>query len=136
MNETCGISIQRHLLFFTVWVDLAGHLQGLRRGHVRVGRGDGQDDAVWVGDVLQDEISYLNLDVLRLIANGHLTGGSERHQQTEGRDRSASKLPRGNLTARRRRRQNPKPSVSQHLAGKERVTFVIPGRSTRVRLTT
>lgn len=57
----------------TVWVDLAGHLQGLRGGHVRVGGSDGQDDAVGVGDVLQDEISDLNLDVLRLIADGHLT---------------------------------------------------------------
>lgn len=65
----------------TVRVDLAGHLQGLRGGHVRVGGGDGQDDAVGVGDVLQDEISYLNLDILRLIADGHLTLPANRGQR-------------------------------------------------------
>lgn len=68
---------------FTVRVDLAGHLQGLRGGHVRVGGGDGQDDAVGVGDVLQDELSYLNLDVLWLIANGHLTQDPDPLGRTE-----------------------------------------------------
>lgn len=78
-----GFLFRVNLLFFTIWVNLAGHFKGLRSGHVRVGRGDGQDDAVGVGDVLQDEISYLNLDVLRLIADRNLTGGSERHQPTQ-----------------------------------------------------
>lgn len=41
-------------VFLTIGVDLPGHLEGLRGGHVCVGRRDRQDDAVGVGDVLQD----------------------------------------------------------------------------------
>lgn len=96
-RETLGISAPRHLPFFTIWVDLAGHLQGLRRGHVRVGRRDGQDDAVGVGDVLQDEISYLDLDVLRLIADRDLTGGSERHQPTQRSEIGSLQSSRGEI---------------------------------------
>lgn len=56
----------------TIGVDLAGHLQGLRGGHVRVGRRDRQDDAVGVGDVLQDQVSDLDLDVFGLVTDWYL----------------------------------------------------------------
>lgn len=58
----------------TIGVDLAGHLEGLRGGHVRVGRRHCQDDAVGVGDVLQDQVSDLDLDVLGLVTDWHLEG--------------------------------------------------------------
>lgn len=90
---------------FTVRVDLAGHLQGLRGGHVRVGGGDGQDDAVGVGDVLQDELSYLNLDVLWLIADGHLTQHPDRLGRTEAPALLRSDPREGASAGRRRRRR-------------------------------
>lgn len=51
------INIDLHVLdnvFLTVGVDLPGHLEGLRGGHVCVRCSDSQDDAVGVRDVLQD----------------------------------------------------------------------------------
>lgn len=47
-------------------------IRTLRGGDVGVGRGDGQDDAVGVLDVLEAEVADLQLDVLGLVADGHL----------------------------------------------------------------
>eukprot|EP00960_Hanusia_phi_P041128 754850-Hanusia_phi.AAC.1 len=47
-------------------VDGLGELDGLGGGDVGVGGGDGEDDGVGVGDVLEDKVSDLKLDVLRL----------------------------------------------------------------------
>ena len=41
-------------------------------GNVGVGGSDGQDDAVGVLDVLEAEVADLHLDVLGLVADGHL----------------------------------------------------------------
>ena len=60
------------LYMFTFGVDVASHLEGLGGSHVRVGGRHGQDDGVGVGDVLQDEVSDLELDVVGLVAHGDL----------------------------------------------------------------
>mmetsp|Transcript_15375 Transcript_15375/g.51632 ORF Transcript_15375/g.51632 Transcript_15375/m.51632 type:complete len:260 (+) Transcript_15375:1356-2135(+) len=50
-------------------VDGLGELDGLRGGDVGVSGSDGEDDGVGVGDVLQDQVPNLHLDVLGLIAD-------------------------------------------------------------------
>ena len=56
----------------TVRVDALGELQRVRRGHVRVGRGDRQDEAGLLADELHDHVPDLVLDVGGLVAHGDL----------------------------------------------------------------
>lgn len=53
-------------------VDFAGHLEGLGGGHVSVGGRHGQNDGVGVGDVLHDQLSDLELDVVGLVTHWDL----------------------------------------------------------------
>jgi len=71
------IHVYAYFAPLTVGVDLARDLEGLRGGHVGVGGRHRQDDAVGVGDVLEDQLADLQLDVLRLVAHRHL-GWSDR----------------------------------------------------------
>ena len=103
------------LYMFTFGVDVASHLEGLGGSHVRVGGRHGQDDGVGVGDVLQDEVSDLELDVVGLVAHGDLR--KQRAFRTPcGRDTLCDLLSDDGLVLFR--------------------TFVSPGRSTNVRFTT
>lgn len=56
----------------TVGVSLPGHFQGLWGCHVRVGCSHSQDDGVWVGDVLKDQLPDLELNILWLISHRNL----------------------------------------------------------------
>ena len=47
-------------------------LEGFRVDNVDICWGDGQNDTVWLGDVLGDQVAGLLLDVGGLITNGHL----------------------------------------------------------------
>ena len=53
-------------------IDMAGKLESFRVDNVDVGGGDGEDNAVGLGNVLGDEVTRLLLDVARLVANGNL----------------------------------------------------------------
>lgn len=57
---------------FTVGINLPSYFEGFRRRHVRVGSSHSQDDGVRVGDVLQDQISDLDLNVFGLVSNRNL----------------------------------------------------------------
>lgn len=57
---------------FTINVNLPGHFQGLRCGHVCVGSCHCQNDGVWVGDVLEDQLSDLDLYIFGLISHWNL----------------------------------------------------------------
>lgn len=54
------------------WIDMACKLQCFRVHNIHVSRRYCEDDAVWFGDILGDEISGLLLDVRRLISNRNL----------------------------------------------------------------
>lgn len=47
-------------------------LEGFRIDDINIGRGDSEDDAVGLGNILRDEIAGLLLDVCGLISNGNL----------------------------------------------------------------
>lgn len=55
----------------TLRVHLLGYLEGVRVGQVSVGRSDGEDQTALLGDELQQHVSDLVLDVLRLVPHGH-----------------------------------------------------------------
>lgn len=84
LRNVAGGDLWHVSVFFppTVGVDLAGHLEGLGRGHVCVGGGDGQDDGVGVGDVLQDELLDLDLNVFGLVTYWHLKETTNGNTQT------------------------------------------------------
>ncbi|KAG5830427.1 hypothetical protein ANANG_G00310500, partial [Anguilla anguilla] len=69
----------------TVGVHFPGQLERLGGGHVGVGGRDGQDDAVGVADVFQDELPDLDLDVFGLVSHRNLgKGGGGGTRQTTG----------------------------------------------------
>ena len=51
---------------------MTGKLESFRVDNIDVGRGNGEDDTVGLGDVLGDEVSCLLLDVGRLVADRDL----------------------------------------------------------------
>lgn len=118
----------------TVWIDLASQLQRIRGGQVRVGRGHGEDEGVWIGDEGQDHLLYLSLDVLWLVANRDLK------QQHHG-ERCTKKHANGILrslplfrTSGINQEQLPLSLCIFGLWAKS--TFVMPGKSTSVRFRT
>lgn len=97
----------------TVWVHFACHLQGLWGCHVCVGSGHSQDDGIGVGDVLQDLLFNLNLDIFGLVPYRYLM----LHKYTQPSIRA----------------DEFKPEEQRFI---HPFTFVMPGRSTSVRFTT
>lgn len=91
------ITVENPVLFLgfpTVWIHLPGHFKGFGGGHVSVGRCDCQDDTVRVGDMLQDQISYLDLDVFGLITHRHLEGNRKMLASARLTGRSKARLLR------------------------------------------
>lgn len=64
----------------TLWVDLFGDLQSVRVGKVRVGGGNGQKEAVVLGDELHEHFFDLVLNVCWLVAHWHLRHPRKIHQ--------------------------------------------------------
>lgn len=64
----------------TLRVDLFGDLQSVGVGQIRVGRGDGQHQAVLFGDELHQHFSDLGLDVRGLVTHGHFGHPRQVHQ--------------------------------------------------------
>lgn len=56
----------------TINVSLSRYFQGLRGCHVCVGCSHSQDDGIWVGDVLKDQLPDLDLDIFGLISHWNL----------------------------------------------------------------
>ena len=57
----------------TLRVEVFGQFERVGVGQVRVGRGDGQDEAALSGNELHDHFSDLLLDVHRLVAHRHFS---------------------------------------------------------------
>ena len=60
------------VLTLTVGIDRFGQIEGVRSGQIDVGRRHGQNEARLLGDVLQEHVADLGLDVDRLVAHGDL----------------------------------------------------------------
>lgn len=124
----------------TVWINLTSQFQRIWGGQVRVGRGHGQDEGVWIGDEGQDHLLYLSLDVLWLVANGNLkqqsgaAGITASNGTMERADGSPHRLQWCVYTSSINQDALPLSSYTVGLLAK--FTFVIPGKSTSVRFRT
>lgn len=65
----------------TLRVDIFGQFECVRVGQVGVGRRDSQDEAVFVADVLHDQVPYAVLYVRRLVAYRHFGDAGKVHQR-------------------------------------------------------
>lgn len=118
----------------TVWIDLASQFQRIRGGQVRVGRGHGQDEGVWIGDEGQDHLLYLSLDVLWLVANGNL---KQRHHGEHSTKKHANGILRRLPLCRTSAINQEQLPLSLYISGlRAKSTFVMPGKSTSVRFRT
>jgi hypothetical protein len=53
-------------------VDGSSELETVRVGQIGVGRSDGEDDGVWLGDELEKHVSNLLFDISRLVSDRDL----------------------------------------------------------------
>ena len=58
-------------------IDISSQLQSFGIDDIHIGRRDGQDDTVGLGDILRDERPGLLLDIRRLISNRYLRRSGE-----------------------------------------------------------
>ena len=75
-----------------VRVDFSGELEGFRGGHVSVSRAHSQDNRVRVGDVFQDELPDLFLDVLGLVSHSNLISAIIYKADWPGRENTVTAL--------------------------------------------
>lgn len=89
IDARCAIVHQIHLREhpngpLTVWIDLPRQLQRVRVRNIIIGWRDSHDYRVFRLNVLQGHLLYLLLDVLGLLANGHLGQARQvNHQQID-----------------------------------------------------
>ena len=69
----------------SIGVDISCQLQAIRVCQIGIGRSDGQDDGIGLGDILDQHILNLSFDVSRLVAYGHL-GQPGKIDQRQGQD--------------------------------------------------
>ena len=53
-------------------IDMSRQLQGFRINNINIRRRYGKDNAVWLRDILRDEVSCLLLDITGLVSNRYL----------------------------------------------------------------
>lgn len=119
----------------TIWINLTSQFQCIRGGQVRVGRGHGEDEGVWIGDEGQDHLLYLSLDVLWLVPNRNL----KQQQWAAGVTVSTAQMGScwdSALVAWLNATKSGHIEQNEHLWHLAEFTFVIPGKSTRVRFRT
>ena len=63
---------------------MPGQFERFRVHEIDVSRRYGEDNTVWFGDILGDQVASLLLDIGRLVANGNLAG----------LEKSSEKVPR------------------------------------------
>ena len=64
--------INHQISGLTIRINRLSYIQGVRSGQVRVGRGDGQNEAGVLADELHDHVLDLSLDILGLITHRYL----------------------------------------------------------------